>query len=142
MTLDQAILEIQELKKDNHSFWTRNMLGRWTGWLEELKLFFLQLHEKEMLERELDIHITHIKNEVTKQQAKKELELFLRFLKNQMDIKSYNNILTLSGTIILLLSVILGLPILWCVVAGFLLQDFIKDYLKLDRRVIQTVLHI
>ncbi len=136
MTLDQSIYEIKQLRLQNHSFRTKLMLSKWNDLLEELFRMPLQPDEKELIHQELDVHITQIKKDSSRKNLKQHLKLFLRYLKNNLNMQSYNYVYGLCIMAGVLIAALLDIRLLWGVILGAFIGLLAKQTLTNNRRVL------
>ncbi|MGB5982148.1 MAG: hypothetical protein WBG46_08395 [Nonlabens sp.] len=119
MTIQDALLKINELRKEDFNASSLKVLERWNQTLYELQGFQLSHSEEQQIESELDVHIYKVLENPTRRNLKKTLEGFLSFLDQNLKIKSGNKILFYGLLLGAILALITSLSILKGLLIGF-----------------------
>ncbi|MGB3590466.1 MAG: hypothetical protein WBA16_02165 [Nonlabens sp.] len=141
MTIEQALNSINALRSQLYSYRSKLTLGRWTELLEELDLLLLQPEEKRAIEQELDIHLHQIKMNLTRKILKERFKLFLRFLKDQLNIQSFDYVVGIGVIAGFFVSGIAGINFFWGLLGGLFLGHLAKQYVAHNSRIITTDLY-
>jgi hypothetical protein len=119
MNLHEALTEISELRKTIYDRKVLYLLEKWNALIIELKALELTDYELQLVKNELSIHISSIINDPIRFTLKSELETFLRFLENVLQIKSGNKIVMFGILFGVLLGSTTGIGIWFGILIGF-----------------------